>query len=274
MTDSNDNITIPTWTIAKGIKWATGISFATFLIPWFSSHLADEEELIQGIAAFIALVISTLLCTWIVWKRSSGQSAHLGGREVPLRSLYWKPLKPGCKEKANLLAMLVGYSLLTTSLIYIMNLASANLFYPLIKIFSCSLKQYCWTTNASPTYIAALFIISIVLGTVLLTFGLILNTYALQKHLSQPLSILYRERDLAEIPKFILIGIGAAFLVIGVSPSFATAIVSILNIPSDGLPIEPVVSSLCIGIIGVVIILFSGFPANDAMKQNSHNDII
>lgn len=272
MTNSNDNVTIPTWTIAKGIKWTTGIIFATFLIPWFSSHLADEEELIQGITAFIALAISTLLCAGIVWKRSSGQSAHLGGREVSFRSLYWKPLKPGCKEKANLFVMLVGYSLLTTSLIYIMNLASVYLFYPLIKIFSCSLKQYCWATNVSSTYIAALLIISIVLGTVLLTFGLVLNTYALQKHLSQPLLILYRERDLAEIPKFILIGIGTALLIIGVSPSFATAIVGILNMPSDGLPIEPVVSGLCIGIIGVVIILFSGFTANDAMKQNSHSN--
>ena len=60
MTNSNDNVTIPTWTIAKGIKWTTGIIFATFLIPWFSSHLADEEELIQGITAFIALAIFAL----------------------------------------------------------------------------------------------------------------------------------------------------------------------------------------------------------------------
>ena len=127
-----DSDILPKWTLIGSVKWLMGITGVFSLIPWLSSRLANNEMLAQGVAALITILAASVLCAWIVWRRSTISKDN----KSPFKPLYWKPSGTGRRETINLIVMATGSCIFATSLAYII---SSNIapFYQSIKSRLC-----------------------------------------------------------------------------------------------------------------------------------------
>lgn len=235
MTTEHKDPVIPTWTWAKVVKWLIGITGVSSLIPWLSSHLTDREKLFQGIIAFLAIIISALICALIVWKRSASQIGDKASKKKFIRPLYWKPMGSGWKENFNLITMLAGCSFFVISLVSLMELAVGH-FYSLV-----------------------VFCVLLALGIVCFAVETRLSTDTLRKYLSKPFCILYREHELIEMPRAALIVIGTAFCAIAISPSLIVPVVDVITMATTNSPINTLIISLFTAALGLIVTQFAGF---------------